>query len=102
MRLVFGQICKGDLKIPGFYPDWADPTDKLIRLLILVLALIVAFSLGLASTITLIGLIAVLTKRVFGRLSLDGRIVRTLPAVSALAILAAGVVLTVRAIPAVV
>ncbi len=66
------------------------------------LALIVAFSLGLASTITLIGLVAVFAKRIFGRLSLDGPIVRTLPAVSALAILAVGVVLTVRAIPAVV
>ena len=43
IRLVFSQIRKGDLTIPGFYPDWADPTDKLIRILVLVLALIVAF-----------------------------------------------------------
>ncbi len=41
--LVFNQISKGDLKIPGFYPDWAKPTDKLIRTLVLVLALIVVF-----------------------------------------------------------
>ncbi len=43
VQLIFGQIRKGDLKIPGFYPDWADPTAKLIRMLLLVLALIVAF-----------------------------------------------------------
>jgi len=43
IRLIFGHISKGDLKIPGFYPDWAEPTDKLIRALVLVLALIVAF-----------------------------------------------------------
>ncbi len=43
IRLVFSQIRKGDLKIHGFYPDWAEPTDKLIRVLVFVLALIVAF-----------------------------------------------------------
>jgi len=43
VRLIFSQIRKGDLKIHGFYPDWAEPTDKLIRMLVLVLALIVAF-----------------------------------------------------------
>jgi small-conductance mechanosensitive channel len=43
VRLIFEQIRKGDLKIPGFYPDWAEPTGKLIRIMLLVLALIVAF-----------------------------------------------------------
>ena len=43
IKFIFGQIRKGDLTFPGFYPDWAEPTDKLIRLLFLVLALIVAF-----------------------------------------------------------
>jgi len=43
IRLIFHQIGKGDLKIHGFYPDWAGPTDKLVRMLVLVLALIVAF-----------------------------------------------------------
>jgi nickel/cobalt transporter (NicO) family protein len=63
------------------------------------LALIVAFSLGLAATITGIGLVAVLARRAFGRLSLDGPVVRALPAVSALVILGVGVALTARAIP---
>jgi len=63
------------------------------------LALIVAFSLGLAATVTAIGLLAVLTRRAFGRLSLDGRLVRALPAASAFLILAVGVGITVRALP---
>ncbi len=43
------------------------------------LALIVAFSLGLASTITAIGLLAVLARRTFSRLTLGGPVVRALP-----------------------
>jgi nickel/cobalt exporter len=63
------------------------------------LALIVAFSLGLAATITAIGLLAILARRAFGRLSLDGRLVRALPAASALLILAVGVGITANALP---
>jgi nickel/cobalt transporter (NicO) family protein len=63
------------------------------------LALIVAFSLGLATTITAIGLLAVLARRAFGRLSLNGRLVRALPAVSALLILAVGIGITLNALP---
>ncbi|MCI0635130.1 MAG: sulfite exporter TauE/SafE family protein [Actinobacteria bacterium] len=66
------------------------------------LALIVAFSIGLAATITAIGLVAVLAQRTFGRLSLNGRVVRALPAVSAALILAVGVLITARAIPGVI
>ena len=66
------------------------------------LALIFAFSVGLAATITAIGLVAVLARRAFGRLSLNGPVVRALPAVSAALILAVGVVITARAIPGVV
>ena len=63
------------------------------------LALIVAFSVGLAATITTIGLIAVLARRAFCRLSLDGRLVRALPAASALVILAVGTGIIVNALP---
>jgi nickel/cobalt exporter len=63
------------------------------------LALIVAFSVGLAATITAIGLVAVYARRVFSRLSLDGPLVRTLPAVSAALILAVGMAITVKALP---
>ena len=61
--------------------------------------LIVAFSAGLALSITGIGLVAVLAKRAFGRLSLDGRLISVLPAVSAFVILVAGVAMTIRALP---
>jgi nickel/cobalt transporter (NicO) family protein len=66
------------------------------------LALILAFSLGLAATITAIGLVAVLARRTFSRLSLEGRIVRMLPAASAALILVVGLVITARALPGVV
>jgi nickel/cobalt transporter (NicO) family protein len=65
-------------------------------------ALIAAFSLGLAATITGIGLIAVLARRTFSRVSLEGRVVRTLPALSALVILGVGVALTAKALPGVI
>jgi nickel/cobalt transporter (NicO) family protein len=65
------------------------------------LALILAFSVGLAATITGIGLLAVLATRSFSRLSLEGPIVRALPAASAALILAVGVVITARALPGV-
>jgi nickel/cobalt transporter (NicO) family protein len=63
------------------------------------LLLILAFSAGLALTITGIGLVAVLARRTFRRLSLDGPLVRLLPAASVLVILAAGLAMTVRAVP---
>jgi ABC-type nickel/cobalt efflux system permease component RcnA len=63
------------------------------------LALIVAFSVGLAATITGIGLVAVLARRVFARAGFDGPLVRTLPALSAVVIVVAGVAITARALP---
>src|SRR5439155_23217018 len=63
------------------------------------LLLIVAFSVGLALSITGVGLLAVLAKRAFGRVGFDGRIVGLLPAVSALVILVAGIAMTARAVP---
>jgi len=65
------------------------------------LALIVAFSVGLAATVTGIGLVAVLAQQRFSRIRLDGPIVRALPAISALVILAVGVGITIRALPGV-
>jgi ABC-type nickel/cobalt efflux system permease component RcnA len=65
------------------------------------LVLIVAFSVGLALAITAVGLAAVLAKKAFSRRSFDGLLIRALPAVSAAVILAAGVAMTIRALPAV-
>jgi ABC-type nickel/cobalt efflux system permease component RcnA len=66
------------------------------------LVLIVAFSLGLAATITGIGLLAIGARRTFSRTSFQGPVVRVLPAVSALVILAFGVAMTIRALPGIV
>jgi nickel/cobalt exporter len=61
--------------------------------------LVVAFSVGLALTITGIGLVAVLARSAFRRLSSEGRLVSLLPAVSAVVILVAGVAMTLHALP---
>jgi nickel/cobalt exporter len=63
------------------------------------LLLIVAFSLGLAATVTGIGLVAVTAKRLFARTSFEGPLVRLLPAASAAVVLALGLVMTARALP---
>jgi nickel/cobalt transporter (NicO) family protein len=61
--------------------------------------LIVAFSFGLALTITGIGLLALFAKRAFGRFDLNGGLIRFLPALSALVIVVAGLAMTARSIP---
>ena len=63
------------------------------------LLLIVAFSLGLAATVTGIGLVAVAARRTFARMRLDGRLVRLLPTASAAVVLGLGLVMTARALP---
>jgi len=40
---VFVQIGEGRVRIRGFYPDWADPTYRLIRLFIIAFAVVMAF-----------------------------------------------------------
>jgi nickel/cobalt exporter len=66
------------------------------------LVLITAFSLGLAATMTAIGLAVVYAQRALARLRVPGRLTAALPAVSALAIVAVGCVLTARAVPGVI
>jgi nickel/cobalt exporter len=64
------------------------------------LLLIVAFSFGLALTITSVGLVAVVAKRAFARRSFaGGYALRALPALSAAVILLAGVLMTAHALP---
>ena len=40
---LFNEVRDGNLTVRGFYPDWAEPTAKLMRCLIIVAAAIVAF-----------------------------------------------------------
>ena len=65
------------------------------------LVLILAFSLGLAATLTGLGLAVVYAKRAAARLSFSGRLTAALPAISAVAIVCVGLVLTAKAIPSV-
>ena len=62
------------------------------------LVLIVAFSVGLAAAVTSIGLVAITAKRAFSRMSFEGRVIRALPAVSAVVVLGLGLAMTVRAL----
>jgi nickel/cobalt transporter (NicO) family protein len=66
------------------------------------LLLIVAFSIGLAGTLTALGLLVVYARRILPKARLDGRLATVLPAASALAIVAVGFVLTAQAVPNVV
>jgi small-conductance mechanosensitive channel len=43
IRMIFEEIGKGHLTISGFYPEWAEPTLKLVRAAVLVLVAIVIF-----------------------------------------------------------
>lgn len=63
------------------------------------LLMIVAFSLGLAGTLTALGLLVVLGGRMASRLRIPPAFATALPALSAVVIVAAGFVLTVRALP---
>jgi ABC-type nickel/cobalt efflux system permease component RcnA len=63
------------------------------------LVMITAFSLGLAATLTVLGLLVVHAGRLVARVDMSGRLVAVLPSVSALVIVAAGCVLTARALP---
>lgn len=43
VKYIFDEIEKDNLKLPGFYLDWASPTYKIIKFLIIVLAVIIIF-----------------------------------------------------------
>ena len=63
------------------------------------LVLVVAFSLGLAGLLSIIGLLVLYARRWVERLPLDGRFAAAVPALSALVIVGLGVMLTVQALP---
>ena len=63
------------------------------------LLLIVAFSAGLAMTLTALGLAVVYSRRAISRLSIPSGVTAALPAASAVVIVGIGFVLTANAIP---
>ncbi len=63
------------------------------------LVLILAFSVGLAATLTVLGLLVVHARRLTARLHVAPRLVTALPAASAVLIVGLGVMLTLQAAP---
>jgi nickel/cobalt transporter (NicO) family protein len=63
------------------------------------LVLIVAFSLGLAATLTGLGIVVVHAGRLLSRLPVPGRLATAVPAVSAALIVVVGLALTAQAVP---
>ena len=63
------------------------------------LLLIVAFSAGLAMTLTALGLAVVFGRRALGRVSVPAGVTAALPALSAVVIVGVGFVLTAQAVP---
>ena len=43
VRLVFDGLKHGSLSLPGFYTDWADPTYKIARVLVIAFAVVVTW-----------------------------------------------------------
>lgn len=43
IRLIFREIERGTLALPGFYQEWAGPTYKIVRFMVIALAAIVVF-----------------------------------------------------------
>jgi small-conductance mechanosensitive channel len=41
--LIFGEIAKGNLSFSGFFPEWAAPTARLVRGLVLIMVVIIIF-----------------------------------------------------------
>lgn len=43
IRLIFNEIDRGNLVVRGFYQDWAMPTYKIVRFLVIAFAVVMAF-----------------------------------------------------------
>lgn len=43
VKFIFGEIGKGTIEIPGFYRDWAEPTYKIVRFLLIAFTAVVVF-----------------------------------------------------------
>ena len=43
IKMIFKELGRGTISFPNFYPEWAEPTYKIIRFLIMALTLIIVF-----------------------------------------------------------
>jgi small-conductance mechanosensitive channel len=83
LRFFFRETERGRMVFPGFYPDWAMPTFKLVRLIVIALALVVAFPYLPGST-----------SPAFQGISIFLGVLVSLGSTSAVANMVAGVILT--------
>lgn len=42
-RFLFHEVELGNIELPGFFPDWAMPTYKIVRLILLAFAVVIAY-----------------------------------------------------------
>lgn len=42
-RFIFREVERGNIELPGFYPDWAIPTYKIVRLMLITFAAVIAY-----------------------------------------------------------
>lgn len=80
---IFSEIGRGTIPLPGFYKEWAEPTYKIARFLIMVFALIVIFPYLPGSD-----------SKIFQGISLFVGLVFSLGSTSAIANIVAGVIMT--------
>lgn len=43
IKIIFTELARGTIAFPNFYPEWADPTYKIIRFMVIALTVIVIF-----------------------------------------------------------
>ena len=43
IRMIFNELGRGTISFPNFYPEWAEPTYKIVRFLVMALTLIIVF-----------------------------------------------------------
>lgn len=83
IKLIFEEVAKGSIALPGFYSEWAEPTYKIVRFLVFAFAGIVIFPYLPGSS-----------SPVFQGISVFLGILFSLGSTSAISNIVAGVVLT--------
>ncbi|HEY1799830.1 MAG TPA: mechanosensitive ion channel family protein [Terriglobales bacterium] len=43
IKMIFSEVRRGTIRFPNFYPEWAEPTYKIVRFLVIALTLIIVF-----------------------------------------------------------
>jgi small-conductance mechanosensitive channel len=43
IRMIFNELERGTITFPNFYPEWAEPTYKIVRFLVIALTVIIVF-----------------------------------------------------------